>query len=175
MCIRDRSYTRQDIGLTLKVTPRIDSDNKVSLNVESTIEDLLPGSQTTLPITSKREIKTTAIVRNGQSIILGGLVRDNDDLTTKKVPLLGDIPILGNLFKSKAANKDKTTIVILLTPYIVNKSEDLDKLRSTLAKLNELEAKFTKKIIKKHKKKKIKKQVRQFKFDISDDGDENDR
>jgi general secretion pathway protein D len=169
------SYTRQDIGLTLKVTPRIDSDNKVSLNVESTIEDLLPGSQTTLPITSKREIKTTAIVRNGQSIILGGLVRDNDDLTTKKVPLLGDIPILGNLFKSKAANKDKTTIVILLTPYIVNKSEDLDKLRSTLAKLNELEAKFIKKIIKKHKKKKIKKQVRQFKFDISDDGDENDR
>jgi general secretion pathway protein D len=167
------SYTRQDIGLTLKVTPRIDSDNKVSLNVESIIEDLLPGSQTTLPITSKREIKTTAIVRNGQSIILGGLVRNNDDLTTKKVPFFGDIPILGNLFKSKSANKDKTTIVILLTPYIVNRSEDLDKLRSTLAKLNELESKFTKKILKKHKIK-IKKE-KQFNFDILDDGDENDR
>jgi general secretion pathway protein D len=167
------SYTRQDIGLTLKVKPRIDSDNKVSLNVVSVIEDLLPGSQTTLPITSKRQLNTTAIVRNGQSIILGGLVRNNDDLTTKKVPLLGDIPILGNLFKSRSSNKDKTTIVILLTPYIVKKSEDLDKLRTTLAKLNELEQKFTKKILKNHKIK-IKKE-KQFNFDISDDGDENDR
>jgi general secretion pathway protein D len=167
------SYTRQDIGLTLKVKPRIDSDNKVSLNVVSVIEDLLPGSQTTLPITSKRQLNTTAIVRNGQSIILGGLVRNNDDLTTKKVPLLGDIPILGNLFKSRSSNKDKTTIVILLTPYIVKKSEDLDKLRTTLTKLNELEQKFTKKILKKHKIK-IKKE-KQFNFDISDDGDENDR
>jgi len=147
------SYTRQDIGLTLKVKPRIDSDNKVSLNVQATIEDLLPGSQTTLPITSKRQVNTTAIVQNGQTIIIGGLVRDNDDLTTKKVPLLGDIPILGNLFKDKIANKDKTTIVILLTPYIVKKSADLDKLRYTLAKLNELEQKFTQKLIKNHKKK----------------------
>jgi general secretion pathway protein D len=147
------SYTRQDIGLTLKVTPRIDSDNKVSLNVETTIEDLLPGSQTVLPITSKRQINTTAIVRNGQSIILGGLVRDNDDVTTQKVPLLGDIPLLGHLFRNNSSTKDKTTIVILLTPYIVKKSEDLDKLRLTLGKLNELELKFAKKLIKQRLKK----------------------
>lgn len=165
------SYTRQDIGLTLKVKPRIDSDNKVSLNVQAVIEDLLPGSQTTLPITSKRQLNTTAIVKNGQSIILGGLVRDNDDLTTKKIPLLGDIPILGRLFRDDSANKDKTTIVILLTPYIVNKSEDLDKLRSTLAKLNELENKFTEKIIKEHERKKVKK----TNFNILGEGDEIDR
>ena len=146
------SYTRQDVGLTLKVKPRIDNDNKVSLNVQTVIEDLLPGSQTTLPITSKRQVNTTAIVQNGQSIIIGGLVRNNDDLTTKKIPFLGDIPILGNLFKNKMANKDKTTIVILLTPYIVKKSEDLNKLRNTLAKLNELEQQFTQKLIKKHEK-----------------------
>jgi general secretion pathway protein D len=167
------SYTRKDIGLTLKVKPRIDSDNKVSLNVQAVVEDLLPGSQTTLPITSKRQLNTTAIVKNGQSIILGGLVRNNDDLTTQKVPFLGDIPIIGNLFKRNSANKDKTTIVILLTPYIVNKSEDLDKLRLTLAKLNELEKKFTKKIIK--QKLKVKKE-KKSNFDISGDGyDEIDR
>jgi general secretion pathway protein D len=168
------SYTRQDIGLTLKVKPRIDSDNKVSLNVQAIIEDLLPGSQTTLPITSKRQINTTAIVRNGQTIILGGLVRDNDDLTTKKVPLLGDIPVLGRLFRKDSSDKDKTTIVILLTPYIVNKSEDLNKLRLTLAKLNQLENKFTQKIIKKHKIKKIKKE-KKYNFDISGGDNENNR
>jgi general secretion pathway protein D len=164
------SYSRQDIGLTLKVKPRIDSDNKVSLNVQAVVEDLLPGSQTTLPITSKRQLNTTAIVKNGQSIILGGLVRNNDDLTTQKVPLLGDIPILGKLFRKDSSNKDKTTIVILLTPYIINKSEDLDKLKLTLAKLNMLEKKFAQKIIKKHKIKRKK-----ATFDITGEGNEIDR
>ena len=143
------SYAREDIGLTLKVKPRIDSDNKVALNVDAVIEDLLPGSPVAMPITSKRTINTTTIVKNGQSIIIGGLVRDNKDITLKKVPLLGDIPIIGNLFRHKQINKDKTTLVIVLTPYIVKKSDDLDKLRSTLVKLNELEKKFVKNIKKK--------------------------
>ncbi len=146
------SYTRQDIGLTLKVTPRIDSDNKVALNIESTIEDILPGSpDLTLPTTSKREIQTTTIVNNGQSIIIGGLARNNKDITIKKVPLLGDIPVIGNLFKHKEINEDKTTLVIILTPYIVKKNTDLDKLRLTLAKLNHLEREFALDYIKKRK------------------------
>jgi len=144
------SYSRQDIGLTLEITPRIDSDSKVSLNVKAVVEDILPGSpDATLPTTSKRDIKTTTIVNNGQSIIIGGLVRNNKDVTIKKVPLLGDIPILGALFKHKEINEDKTTLVIVLTPYIVKKSVDLDKLRLTLAKLNELERKFAEDYIKK--------------------------
>jgi len=151
--VTSESYTREDIGLTLKVTPRIDSDNKVSLKVSTNIEDILPGSQVGLPTTSKREISTTAIVRNGQSIIIGGLVKNNNDITLQKVPLLGDIPILGALFRHKEKNKDRTTLVIMLTPYIINKSEDLDKLRLTLAKLNELEEQFVEKI----KNKKLKK------------------
>ena len=151
-----QSYTRQDIGLTLKVKPRIDNDSKVSLNVNAIIEDILPGSPTLTPITSKRTISTTAIVRNGQSIILGGLVKNNNDITINKVPFLSSIPIIGNLFKHKNINKDKTTLVIMLTPYIVKKPSDLEKLRMTLAKLNSLEGKFAEKLIKKVKKSKIK-------------------
>jgi len=147
------SYTRQDIGLTLKVKPRIDSDNKVSLEVVANVEDILPGSPVGLPTTSKREIKTTTIVNNGQSIIIGGLVKNNNDVTLKKIPLLGDIPFLGALFRHKEVNKDKTTLVIMLTPYIVKKSADLDKLRMTLVKLNELEKQFVKKIVSKKIKK----------------------
>jgi general secretion pathway protein D len=71
----------------------------------------------------------------------------------QKVPLLGDIPLLGALFRHKVENNDKTTLVIVLTPYIVKKSDDLDKLRLTLAKLNELEKKFVNKLIKKIKNK----------------------
>ncbi|WP_187647805.1 type II secretion system secretin GspD [Nitrosophilus labii] len=140
-------YTRQDIGLTLKIKPRISSDNKVSLDIKTVIEDILPGSQIGLPITSKREMDTTTIVKNGQSIIIGGLVKDNLDITTSKVPLLGDIPILGNIFKYEERSNDKTTLVILLTPYIVKKSEDLNKLRALLGKLDALEKKFAKEFI----------------------------
>ena len=146
------SYSRQDVGLTLQIKPRIDSDNKVSLDVKAVIEDILPGSpDLTLPTTSKRDIKTTTIVNNGQSIIIGGLVRNNNDITVKKVPLLGDIPVLGALFRHKEINEDKTTLVIVLTPYIVKQSTDLDKLRTTLGKLNELEKKFALEYIKKKK------------------------
>ena len=166
------SYTREDIGLTLKITPRIDSDSKVALNVKATIEDLLPGSPTLMPITSKRTIDTTTIVRNGQSIIIGGLVRDNKDITVKKVPLLGDIPLLGNLFRHKIINNDKTTLAIILTPYIVKRSDDLDKLRIAISKLNALEKQFAQKMIKKIKKrKKTKKPV----YDIMGESYENDR
>ena len=146
------SFSRQDIGLTLKIRPRIDSDNKVALNIKSIIEDILPGSpDLTLPTTSKREIETTTIVNNGQSIIIGGLVRDNKDITINKVPVLGDIPIIRGLFRHKVVNKDKTTLVILITPYIVKNSSDLDSLRNTLAKLNSVEKSFAKKIIKRVK------------------------
>ena len=166
------SYTREDIGLTLKIIPRIDSDNKVSLHVKAVIEDLLPGSPTLMPTTSKRDIDTTTIVRNGQSIIIGGLVRDNKDITMNKVPLLGDIPILGNLFKHKSINNDKTTLVIVLTPYIVKKSSDLDKLRMALAKFEELQKKFADKLIKKHKHKKAKQKPI---YDITGENNANDK
>ena len=157
--VTSESYTREDIGLTLKITPRIDSDNKVSLNVETIVEDILPGSVIGLPTTSKREIKTTTIVQNGQSIIIGGLVKDNKDITLKKIPLLGDIPLIGALFRHKEINNDKTTLAIILTPYIVKNTNDLNKLRATLAKLNALEKRFVKEFLKKKKiKVKIKKE-----------------
>ena len=148
------SYSRQDIGLKMTVKPRIDVDNKVSINIKGVIEDILPGSQVGLPITSKREIDTTAIVENGQSIIIGGLIKDNKDITVNKVPFLGDIPVLGALFRNKQTNDDKTTIVIVLTPYIVNNTAELNNLRNILVQLNELEHKFVKKLLKKIKVKK---------------------
>jgi len=146
------NFSRQDIGLKMTVKPRIDIDNKVAINIKGLIEDILPGSQVGLPITSKREIDTTAIVENGQNIIIGGLIKNNKDITVSKVPFLGDIPILGALFRNKQKNNDASTIVIVLTPYIVKDTSELNKLQKILVKLNELEYKFVNKISKKLKK-----------------------
>jgi general secretion pathway protein D len=144
--VTKNTYTRQDIGLTLKVKPRISSDNKVFLNVTVVMEDVLPGSKEGLPITTKRDVKTTAIVKNGESIIIGGLLKDKSDKQITKVPILGDIPILGNIFKHTQKSRDKVSLLVILTPYIVTKSEELSNLRSILAKLNAIEQQYIKNI-----------------------------
>lgn len=144
--ITKNTYTREDIGLTLKVKPRISSDNKVLLDVKVTLEDVVPGSTDGLPTTTKRDILTTAIVKNGESIIIGGLVRDKTDITVSKVPLLGDIPLLGYAFRHDVDEHDKINLVIVLTPYIVDDALGLSSLREELAKLNAIEKDFAKSI-----------------------------
>lgn len=135
--ITQENFTRQDIGLTLKIKPRLSNDNKVLLGVTTKLEDIEPNSIANRPSTTKREVFTSAIVNNGESVIIGGLIREKSDETNTKVPLLGDIPLFGNLFKSKATAHDRINLVIMLTPYIIEKSGDLSTLR---AQLNELDA-----------------------------------
>lgn len=92
------SYKREDVGLTLKIKPRVSSSDKVTLDVETILENILDdGSKnaTGQPVTSKQEVKTQAILRHGESIIIGGLVKSYDSDSKVKVPLLGDIPYVG--------------------------------------------------------------------------------
>lgn len=147
--ITKNTYTRQDIGLTLTLKPRISTANKVTLDVKTILEDIVPGSQAGLPTTTKREVKTTAIVNNGESIIIGGLVREKQDIDETKIPILGDIPILGEAFRHEEKSTDKVSLVVILTPYIVSKSADLGKLRSALGKLSTLEDEFARDFAKK--------------------------
>jgi len=138
------NYSREDIGITLKVKPRLSSHNKVNLNVETVIEDIVGSSGSTAdrPTTTKRKVQTNAIVNNGETIIIGGLIKSSTGKSTTKVPLLGDIPILGELFKSNANNKSEVNVVIYLTPYIVRKSGDLRKLKELLVELDGLQSKY---------------------------------
>ncbi len=137
--IARQNYTREDIGLTLTVKPRISADNKVSLTVKAILEDVVPGSTRGQPTTTKREVSTAAIVSNGETVIIGGLIKNKEGKGVVKIPFLGDIPILGNLFRHTTKAHDKTSLVIMLTPYIVKRSEDLGHLRDTLGKLDLLE------------------------------------
>ncbi len=137
--IPTQNYTREDIGLTLKVKPRISADNKVSLEVSVISEDVVPGGSADRPTTTKREVKTSSIVMNGESVIIGGLTKDKVSDNMIKIPLLGDIPILGIPFRHTETHHDKTSLLIMLTPYIVKRSEDLAGLRNALGKLSVLE------------------------------------
>lgn len=138
------NYSREDIGITLKVKPRVSSNDKVALDVETQIEDVLPSSGATSdrPTTTKRKVTTNAIVNNGETIILGGLIKDATGKSTSKVPILGDIPIIGELFTHRENATSDINVIIYLTPYIVKSSDDLTKLKRVLADLEDIQIKY---------------------------------
>ena len=151
------NYSREDIGITLKVKPRLSSNHKVNLEIETTIEDILPGSGTAAdrPTTTKRAVKTNAIVNHGETIIVGGLIKSSSGKSSTKVPILGDIPIIGRLFTSNGVAKSKVNVVIYLTPYIINKSSDLTHIRKYLAELDSVQHQFNKIVLDKLEKKRL--------------------
>ncbi|UXD88565.1 type II secretion system secretin GspD [Thalassolituus hydrocarboniclasticus] len=113
---------RKDVGISLKVKPHIHDGEAIRLEVEATAESV---SQTTIDgsadlITNKRSIKTMILSENEETIVLGGLIRDDIREVESKVPLLGDIPLLGWLFKSKSVTQVKSNLMVFLRPTIVN-------------------------------------------------------
>lgn len=137
------NFQREDVGLTLKVKPRISNDNKVTLDL-TTIQENVKTTDTTSgnADTSKKEITTTAIVNNGESVIIGGLIEDKEESTQNKIPLLGDIPLVGLLFKHDRTDITKQRLVIVVTPYIIPKSKDISYVRDQLSQLKMLEEKY---------------------------------
>ncbi len=138
------TYNREDIGLTLKIKPRISNDGKVTLEAETKIEDVVPNSKAGMPTTTKREVTTKAIVKNGESVIVGGLIKDKSGISISKVPVLGDIPILGEAFTHRSNSGDNLNLVIILTPYIIEQSENLTSLRQRLVELDNLQERYNK-------------------------------
>ncbi|MCK2150031.1 MULTISPECIES: type II secretion system secretin GspD [Marinobacter] len=111
---------RRDIGLTLKVTPTISADGLVRLVVEQTTENVADSIEDASDIvTNKREIKTTVLADDGETIVLGGLIRDDYQVNKSKVPLLGDIPFIGRLFSSESERRIKRNLLVFLRPTIM--------------------------------------------------------
>jgi general secretion pathway protein D len=144
------SYKREDVGLTLKITPRVSSLDKVTLTVSAKLENILDdGSKnaTGQPVTSKQEVNTQAILRHGESIIIGGLVKSYDSESTSKLPLLGDIPWVGEyLFSSTTTKNEQDNLVVILTPYVIDKSEELSKLQQDLGLLAKFQKEYNVKV-----------------------------
>ncbi len=116
-----QTIQRQDVGLTLKVTPQINEGNAVKLDIEQIVSSLSPTSTPGAAdlITNKRSIKTTVMVDSGHTVVLGGLIDDELQQTKEKVPLLGDVPLLGRLFRYDKTNKVKRNLVVFLRPIIL--------------------------------------------------------
>ncbi len=126
------SIERKDVGITLKLTPQITSDDNVRLDIYQEISAVTEtaGINPNLlgPSTSKRSASTTVVVKDRETMVIGGLIRDNVTSSTQKVPLLGDIPLLGWLFKYKKSTVEKTNLMIFITPYIIKNETEAAEL-----------------------------------------------
>jgi general secretion pathway protein D len=123
------SVQRQDVALKLDITPHVNDSDFVRLEIENELSDVAnPNFNGLGPSTSKRHIKSTVTVRDQQTIVLGGLIKDSVSEQVSKVPLLGDIPILGYLFKTTTKTILKQNLLIILTPYVIKDPSDLRKI-----------------------------------------------
>jgi general secretion pathway protein D len=119
------SVERKDVGITLRITPHIHESEFVSMDIyqeaSALKQDALTLAQTATvgPTWTKRSAKTTVLVKSGDTMILGGIMQENITNNVTKIPLLGDIPLLGALFRFTSQQKQKTNLLIMLTPYII--------------------------------------------------------
>ncbi|WP_305045649.1 type II secretion system secretin GspD [Geoalkalibacter sp.] len=128
------SVERRDVALTLRFTPQITEGNLVRLNVFQESTDIAQQSVGDVnqvgPTFTKRQLRNTVLAENGRTIVLGGLIDSNVQERISKVPLLGDIPVLGWLFKRKSTTETKTNLLVFITPHIVQSANDLAALTS---------------------------------------------
>ncbi len=119
-----QTIERQDVGLTLRVTPQINEGDTIKLDIEQEVSDVVTITENSGPVTRKRSIKTSVLVDDGGILVLGGLIEEIVDDTQSKVPLLGDIPVLGWLFTSRASTKRKQNLMVFLKPEILRDFDD---------------------------------------------------
>lgn len=142
------SFKREDIGLRLKVKPRIASNNKVMLEINTILEGIKNINTASFnPDTSKKEVNTTAIVNNGESVILGGLIEKRNEKTVEKIPYASEFPLIGELFKNRLNTSSNKNLVVIVTPYIIPFDKDITFVRNELSKLKSLEDEFLEKVL----------------------------
>ncbi|MCB9778252.1 MAG: type II secretion system secretin GspD [Alphaproteobacteria bacterium] len=126
------SYQREDVATTLKVTPQINESDFVTLELfqeVTEVEEDDSGLDVTTAgfITSKRSAETTVLVKDNQTVVIGGLIGSTDTEVESKLPILGDLPLIGNLFRGKRNVSRKTNLLIFLTPHIIEEPADLEE------------------------------------------------
>lgn len=120
------SVERKDIGINLKIKPQISEGDYIRMDINQEISAVKDSKGQAIDlVTTKRSAKTSVVVKDKETVAIGGLIQDTEEETISKVPFLGDIPLLGWLFKSKTKVRKKTNLMILLTPHIVRDAADL--------------------------------------------------
>lgn len=126
-----QTIERKDVGITLRITPQIGENGTVRMKIYQESSDVVAQAAGTLsagPTTSKRSIESTVVVDDGQILVLGGLIEDRFEHTSSKVPLLGDLPVLGSLFRSESRNRKRTNLMVFLRPVVMRDAESANRL-----------------------------------------------
>ena len=124
-----RTINREDVGLSLKVTPQINEGNAVQLEIEQEITNVIPGAAGASDLTtSKRRIKTTVLVEDQEIVVLGGLIDESLQESQSKVPFLGDIPFLGALFRYDKVSKIKRNLMVFIKPVIIRDDASISQI-----------------------------------------------
>ena len=121
-----RTFERQEVGIQLDVLPQISEGDVIRLEIDqvvSSISGVLTSASGDF-VTNKRQITTTVLANDGEIIVLGGLVQDDEQINVSKVPILGDIPVAGRLFQSKGTQRNKTNLMVFLRPTIIRTADD---------------------------------------------------
>ncbi|MBT0878705.1 pilus (MSHA type) biogenesis protein MshL [Campylobacter sp. RM12654] len=131
------------VGILLNILPEISDDNKIMLRINPSISELInsedknvkDGYRVVAPDTKQKKLSTVVQVRDGETIVLGGLITDTEVFSKNGIPVLQDIPLLGKLFGSKYKSKDKTELVFVITPHVVDFTKDKEEVRKSLEDL----------------------------------------
>lgn len=132
------SYGYKDVGIELTITPYIGTENNLKLDIYQKVTKLVPtATGTELPVTTIRETKTSVSVDDGSTIVIGGLIRDDSTKVLHKVPLLGDIWILGALFRRTEEKVERRNLLIFITPYIIREKAKIEELTQQKKEIQE--------------------------------------
>jgi general secretion pathway protein D len=127
-----QTIERKDVGITLRIRPQIGENGVVRMTIfqesSSLAEKVAPGTSNAGPTTNKRSIESNVVVDDGQIIVLGGLIEDKFTEKKSKVPLLGDLPYVGALFRSESREKNRTNLMVFLRPVVLRDAESANKL-----------------------------------------------
>jgi general secretion pathway protein D len=135
-------------GVILQVTPRVNSSGLIALDIDQSVSDVANTTTSTInsPTINQRRIVTSAVVQDGDTIALGGLISDNNNTTKSGLPILADIPVVGNLFGTTSKSVARTELLVLLTPRIIRNGAEArdmtDELRNRMRALRPLDRVF---------------------------------
>jgi general secretion pathway protein D len=141
-----QTYEYKDVGVTLKITPQINQERFVRLKIFQETITLKGGIEEFRPTTLKRSAETTVIVKDKNTVVIGGIIGESTERGAYQVPCLGDIPVLGLLFKSRSRSRNKTNLFVFLTPHIIEnpiearkiydeKKDEMNKIRGGAIKM----------------------------------------
>ena len=141
-----KTFEYKDVGITLEITPHVSQSDLVRLEIDTKFTKLLQSAtvDADTPTTAKRQAMTVVSMKSDSTVVIGGLIRDDKVTMNKKIPLLGDLPVLGSLFRFTSEETEKTNLLFFITPHVLRSTEEMD--RVTRRKKSEIEQKLEEKL-----------------------------